>query len=1649
MSDETMDNNSLDDQFDEADVFADFDMGNEPPQGRKPASPAKAITKNVLNIASSFTESAAQEVENSLPRTSSLIGEVKSFKDDLEALKSDVQRELKPTVNAVKRAMHKSMPLAKDFLPKKLYDLLDSKLKDWEEDQIKRRKSREEMQAEEIEATLADIFGAQEDIRKDERQEALANQLVDRVMESKRHKDQIGALTAIDSKLLFQSDFIRTTQSAWMKKMLELQYIHVFTAKEHVAVSKVVANILENKLEEIKHNTSLPDLVKTKRSEYIRSLVRGRTLAKIGDVAGNYLTGVRQRVGKFAQEKILGGIRATRELADQAAGAADMAASAKEMAESSGMEMPEGKGAAGLAGKLLGIPVGRRLATLFAPMLGELEDASGNIKETAYFKAQQFKKRLEGSGNIAGEFLSTLIPEHQEKRTIQNQLLDDPFGPISFDVGTRQAIVEVIPGYLSSIDKSLRDLVTGEPTEAREFDVVSRTFTTASKAAESSVSRSFGDERSRSQSILNVVGAFKGATVTKQGETGKEAFERVQRDVFAFVTNSAIKNIFLEPAMIKEYAESDVVDPKESNNYIAQTFEGLQNPKATAQVLVSAMYNGEILDDIPVRAIERAISRAIQSEAWKDILPQFLEAHGKWGQFREMGALDENNNIKDEFLRDVLLNVGDERFESEVGMASGSMERNLRIRKEQKELMRETVGDKLPSFVTSLADKIASWKNGGLLRNMASFFSSQADTIEQVDLGGVMNDVKTAVKASGGDYLEKVKSAATGARGKVDEAGTAIKGRLEDVDTDELKDQGRRVGESAKDFASRMMAMGKEKMSPVVEAALNAMPEMSTVQEKVSDSVSDIKDVVSDMVDRSTGTKEQPMVTSLVDQYGNPLGISPDSVGEGSTSEKVYDFHQDFLSYWEYRQTQDAALLDAILNEGKGSSKIMDKLGKAGGALGRGGKAVLKMYGDIYGAAFKAGGHALGKGFDFGKAALPWIGKGVGGLGQLAGKGIEAYGNIYSGMLKGAGSLGGGAMSMVGGLFGGGGGKKKNFFDVYRADEIEIGNPLVSARVQRKYAVKANGAILERTADITEPIMHRKTNETLVTQEDIDAGLVDQYGKPITEARGDESEQKKSGGGALGGLFKGLGSLGQGAMGLGSTLLGGYFDIYKGLFGLGSDAVKGVAGMFKKKDKDAAVVERLDTIIEILRDRMPPPRRKIVGDFDGDGDRDGSYQDIMNEKKRLEAKRKLAAAVGAGGAVKGAVGEDRDEEDGEPGLLDAYLGSKGLGKAWGWAKKGGKWLGATKLGTAVAGKWAAAGGAKGLASAGFAKAGGTQGLGAAAKTAGPLAALAQMTYGGVATGLDDERAEAHSQDLMARQEAINKKLGIFGYGGLGTVGANFGVDKWSENYKKGGFWGGTKETGKGLLTGFVRMGDNIGAAANMATDAYQESQGPDEYRQLLEALKNQEYVKDPWGWGKWKVLDWDKMESLAPRDLLLLYGHGEEHFNDDDVNKFRELYVKKRNAIKEKEKKRKELEKQEAEEKEQSKGVLEKPATEATAGSAASPTSATYKKSQADIAAQEVEMKGKSVDKYEKTIEELQSLAKQQMSVNQELVKTMKEANGHLEGVSKNTGELGNIKEGLDKNLEKATEAKPVVVNNPPPAQPKVSIPSLSVAKTV
>lgn len=219
---------------------------------------------------------------------------------------------------------------------------------------------------------------------------------------------------------------------------------------------------------------------------------------------------------------------------------------------------------------------------------------------------------------------------------------------------------------------------------------------------------------------------------------------------------------------------------------------------------------------------------------------------------------------------------------------------------------------------------------------------------------------------------------------------------------------------------------------------------------------------------------------------------------------------------------------------------------------------------------------------------------------RIATGAMKGYFGVASTAYKGAFAV---AKIVAGGLFGVGGEKEEKYVDVWRKDEVRKGNKPILTRLKQKRnpgVVFKNGERLERSSDINEPVYDPVTGEELVSQDDIDHGLVNVHNRPL----GSGGKTRKGliniiteGGFNIGGaIAKGI--FGETGMKLVGLFGSGLISIWKGMFGTIFKAGEGVlsgigkfgarlfgfdtpGGYGKKAFK--GVTDRLDTIINILK----------------------------------------------------------------------------------------------------------------------------------------------------------------------------------------------------------------------------------------------------------------------------------------------------------------------------------------------------------------------------------------------------------------------------------------------------------------------------------
>jgi muramidase (phage lysozyme) len=258
--------------------------------------------------------------------------------------------------------------------------------------------------------------------------------------------------------------------------------------------------------------------------------------------------------------------------------------------------------------------------------------------------------------------------------------------------------------------------------------------------------------------------------------------------------------------------------------------------------------------------------------------------------------------------------------------------------------------------------------------------------------------------------------------------------------------------------------------------------------------------------------------------------------------------------------------------------------------------------------------------------------------------------------------------------------------DVYVKGEPE---PRLRAALMKagRYISEKTGKIISLVSDIDGPVWDQKEETMVLSNEDIDEGLLGQNGKPLKTST---SAKIISG-------FKKLNKLFSRRVKLNV-----------------SEAIKPNSSIKNKKDKEATTGEQTVSLLGDIKNTFTDffAEKKVKGDRDGDGDREGSWEDIKARRDAERAKQQSSKTAEPG--------KEKDKKGGLIGLLSGALdaitgflgGFKTLLKGGGVLSGLGKLLGIGRVAglagsavTAVAGAGgvgAAATGALGALGAGLA-----------------------------------------------------------------------------------------------------------------------------------------------------------------------------------------------------------------------------------------------------------------------------------------------------------------------------------------------------------
>lgn len=758
-----------------SDVLSEFDIDVEEPKtfGRKVAAPVKGVANIIGHTAGGAVSGVTNEIKNRFPNTAGLVGDAIGVVDDIKSLKDDITGEITPAWNTLKGITLKMMPMTKLLMPKSLYSKIEKKLKESYEPEDERSEEQklQEARTENINQQLSSIFSAQMEMQQISEAKATAEKQADRLLERTHFKADQAAFASIDRKLQAANNFLSGAFTAYLKKSLELKYRHLYVSTDIFNTVRVLTKITEARLEEIKHNTGLPEYAKVTMKERLV----GSMKQKAADSIVSWGSKLKDKFFGNLKEQIMGDIKQfTRGL---------LASSASMFSD------PEMIGGpikiSDVIGKLFGF--GANLTTSHATAgfldkndghIGDLEKWAESFKRSIPFLGKEKIDALRMSDNPVIRYLMSAYPDRSVSTKIDTKtLVKDPNAVVPFDVSTRAAITQIIPAHLERIGDYVEGLskyiAPDLKLENKTFNYVTQRLSSV-KEFQSDLENEVLSEDQRATNLENslavTMGLAKGHKPTEELEKSEsikklakekdvkgkffdsEEFRKIQQ---VFITNMMAEQRIFEYGDIARYLNGDG-----KTEWFKTVFKGLTEAETEA---ICNYYkslccpNGEV-DDLAVAKI-RDMSMDVLGDEVIDVnmrqLYQQLGAsrHDRWTNAKTGEAVNtrewySRRHLDDSMMKDqadyVAYTTEGERKRHDDRVAYNKLrddEETAAYRKKAREFGMGPGADMLPpevvKFVGDLVTKVAK------------------PTIEKI--GEVYTNAKVKVnEAIGNPYIDSV-----------------------------------------------------------------------------------------------------------------------------------------------------------------------------------------------------------------------------------------------------------------------------------------------------------------------------------------------------------------------------------------------------------------------------------------------------------------------------------------------------------------------------------------------------------------------------------------------------------------------------------------------------------------------------------------------------------------------------------------------------------------------------------------------------------------------------------------------------------------------------------------------------------------------------
>lgn len=1201
----------------------EFDI-KEPKDDRKPVAKIVGTVKEATIDTFKDAGFLRKLLREAMPP---VYGEVEDVSKEIvggaKELYNSAVKEIKPSISALARATDKLIPETS----KRTKSTLD-RLKKWSSDEDRKYTSEdsEDIKEKNIAISLADIFKfqTQESIKKDT--EDKAESKVQESLNIIRHRDQQSLFSGMNNNLSRLAQYQERITAAYQKKSLELQYRSYFTLSESLKESKSSNEIQKANLELIAKNTALPEFVKLRNSERIKEFARDK-------IAESIFTNTKKFIGDTFKNTLAKGketISNVKDAIETGTMMAEMSSDMKEMSEFSG----NGSSTKELIAKFGISKVLEFLALKAAGKVREKFDKNEKVsnlaKDTKYFldnlpnKTTQFANGDSYSDNFlvqtSRNALASVLPGSMPDLSLQTDNSVNGLKASMFTEHTNKSIIEIIPGYLARIFRELQVMRTGdESIDLTKYDIETNSFSSAKLIRNRLLNKVVSDSSkrghtARTEQVMNLVDPNKTLSKEEREALINKLIEDMVQNGDKSPEALSNSNTFRSNDKTSPFAQkladlfkSFYTDDGKDNNYNSTNFKTKRNRLDSRIIeLRDSFVNPaqELQKQINFGNYETVRDTGLMSDENNNIIDykKLINEYNKTDKPLNDESASENTfglpinkfNKENKSLLETIKNLVVKNIDNATITASSVEFKDNKSNKLNEKLSNSDSSEKSKITQDIIKENIKDSKLEKIVNTVLDNSNILKDFLKASPIGNTeiftkiitdhSNDIKNMHKEIDINYLDPIKIATTNS------SETLI--RIEDYLVNKLKVYTSTDGErrSSSDKNDGFFDNVKKTLSATTKLAASTLKGILDLTKPGMKLLKGATDIGRTALGK--GFQGAKIGTRYL---ADKLIKVRDIYVDGETTPRLTKIG---INAGKYKDSLSGLVIRTIDDLKKVTGDIIDENGDI----------VLKHLEISKTFVKRIDGTGL---IEIGKSMI------TGGY-NLVSKGIGAPIKVFQYAKD----------------------KLKSFLD--RPVDVYVkgsNTPVLLAVIMSAggYISKTTGRVITKMSEIDGPVLDLEGNYVL-SLEQLKLGLVDKFGKPIV---GPWSKLIRA---TIGLTALGIKTL----INAGSKIAKGVFKTFDKATEYGSGLLTGLMetinlGLGGKKSLDVLIQVR-----DILDSRLPQSKKKIAGDHDNDGDRDGSWKDLGTGSKKF---KELAQRTKNNDKPK----EDKTEKKSSTGLIESLI----------------------------------------------------------------------------------------------------------------------------------------------------------------------------------------------------------------------------------------------------------------------------------------------------------------------------------------------------------------------------------------------------------